>query len=475
MSEAELGKLREEIARVTEEILRLAAERRRLSLKVGELKAEMGREILDRGVEKGLLERALKACGELGLPEELGRRLVNILIEDSVNAQKQAFKPERKRDPLAYRKLFARAAELQRSGRRVIRMEIGQPDFGAPRSAVEAAYDAMKKGRAKYSMGAGIPELRGALAERLGERYGVDLKPENVVVTTGGSMAVYCAMEALTRPGDEVVVVEPTWPLYRRQSEQYGRRVVVVESRLEEGWSPLKALEEAVTESTRLIVINYPNNPTGKVLSKKELERVLELASSVGAWVLSDEVYMDFVYDGESVSALQFPGAPAVTVGSFSKSWGMTGYRVGFLVAEEEVARKAALIQNIVVTCVPEFVQLAAVAALRDVEAVKENVAKVGGRLKAVAEELGKSRLFEFMRPQGAMYLFPRVRVEGFDALDFCFKLLEERYVGVAPGSSFGETYHDFVRISAVRPVEELREGVRKLVEAVEELAEKRS
>ena len=472
MGEAELERLREKLAEITGAILKLAAERRRLSLEIGKLKASMGKRLLDRETERRLLKEALRACQEQELPEETCRRLLTILIEDSLNAQRTVLSV-RKRDALAYRRVFARAAELQKMGRKVIRMEIGQPDFGAPESVVEAAYKAMKEGYAKYSTGAGIMELRSALAQRLGERYGVDLKPENIVVTTGGSMAVYATMESLTRPGDEVVVIEPAWPLYGRQAEQYGRRVVRVGAKLEDGWSPIKALEGALSDTTRLIFINYPNNPTGKVLSRKEFGKVLEMAREVGAWVASDEVYMDYVFEGEEVSALQFPDSHSVVMGSFSKSWGMTGYRIGFIAAEEEIAKRAALVQNIIVTCVPEFIQRAALAALQDLDAAKRNSDVVRRRLVALAEELARSKLMEFVRPQGAMYVFPRIKLDGFDSTEFCFKLLEEKGVGVAPGTSFGEGYSNHIRISAVRPEEELREGARKLIEAVEEEAER--
>lgn len=466
----ELEKLRGELSEITGSILRLIAERRRLSLRIGEVKAASGKPLLDREAEAALLRKMLNLCGELGLDEELCRRILLMLIEDSLNLQRTKL-IEKKADPLAYRKIFARAAELYRMGKPVIRTEVGQPDFTAPPEVMAAAYEAMRKGYGRYAPAAGIPELRKALAENLSQRYGVDLKPENVVVTLGGAMAVYSAIEALTKPGDEVMVVEPAWPIYGHQSRTYGRRVVSAMTRLEDDWDPIKPLEEGLTEATRLVVVNYPNNPTGKVLSRKDFGRLLETASELGAWVLSDEVYRDFLFEGEDLSALQFPDAKTVVVGSFSKSWGMTGYRIGYLVAEEEVARRAALVQNTVATCVPEFVQYAAIEALKQVEVARKNVETVRRRLEVLSEELGGSNLIEFTKPQGAMYLFPRIKVDGLDSIDFAWKLLEKKGVGVAPGTSFGEGYSNYIRISAVRPVEELREAARKILEAAEEAA----
>ena len=255
----ELEKLRGELSEITGSILRFIAERRRLSLRIGEVKAASGKPLLDREAEAALLRKMLNLCGELGLDEELCRRILLMLIEDSLNLQRTKL-IEKKADPLAYRKIFARAAELYRMGKPVIRTEVGQPDFTAPPEVMAAAYEAMRKGYGRYAPAAGIPELRKALAENLSQRYGVDLKPENVVVTLGGAMAVYSAIEALTKPGDEVMVVEPAWPIYGHQARTYGRRVVSAMTRLEDGWDPIKPLEEGHTSSRRQL----PQQPYGE-------------------------------------------------------------------------------------------------------------------------------------------------------------------------------------------------------------------
>ncbi len=458
-----LQELRDELGRITLEILRLAARRREISEKIGELKERMGMSLLDRAAEARLRARVLEECRRLGLGEELGMRLLNILVEDSLEAQRKAGG-----DEFAYRKIFVKAAEMLRRGEKIIRMEVGEPDFGAPPSVIEAMCQAARQGYAKYSSGQGLGELREAIASKTSEKLGVDLRGENVVITVGGVMATYLSIEALTRPGDEVVVVEPGWPLYKPQARLHGRRVVEAVARMEDGWSPIEALEKVVGEATRLIVINYPNNPTGKVLTRDEMEEILELAERYDAWVVSDEVYLDYIYDGEAVSVLQFSYPKTVLIGSFSKAWGMTGYRIGYLITGSEEAGRMAHIQNLIITNLPEFIQKAALKALEEDEAVKRNVEEIRRRLETLCSELGRSRAIEFQRPQGAMYVFPRIKAQ-LDSVEFAWKLLEEKKVAVAPGASFGQSFRSYFRVSAGRPVEELREGARRIVEALEE------
>ncbi len=463
MAGDDLQALRDELGRITLEILRLVARRREVAERIGEVKERMGISLLDRSAEARLRARVLEECRRLGLGEELGVRLLNILVENSLEAQGKTGG-----DEFAYRRIFVKAAEMLRRGERIIRMEVGEPDFGAPQSVVEAMCQAARQGYAKYSSGQGLSELREAVASKTSEKLGVSLTQDNVVITVGGVMATYLSIEALTRPGDEVVVVEPGWPLYKPQARLHGRRVVEAVARMEDGWSPVEALREVVGDSTRLIVINYPNNPTGKVLTRGEMEEILELAERYDAWVVSDEVYMDYIYEGSPVSVLQFTYPKTVQIGSFSKAWGMTGYRIGYLITRKEEARRMAHIQNLIITNLPEFIQKAALKALEEDEVVRRNVEEMRRRLEVLCDELGRSSQIEFRKPQGAMYVFPRIKA-GTDSVEFAWRLLEEKKVAVAPGASFGQGFRSYFRVSAGRPVEELREGARRIVEALEE------
>ena len=412
-----------------------------------------------------LIEELEEECGKLGLSEEFARRLLGLMLDEEERLRGGRPAPS----GLKLREFASKVQELQRMGEKVMRLELGEPDFSAPPSVVEAACKALREGYSKYGPATGIKELRQAVASKLSERFGLDLKPENVVITAGGTFAVYGSIEAVTKPGDEVVVIEPAWPLYAHQARWLGRRVLTIRTRFEEDWDPVEMLQEKVSKLTKLIILNYPNNPTGKILDRGSLKAILELAEDAGAWVLGDEVYMDFCYKDGFASVLELPAERKIMVNSFSKTWGMTGFRVGYIVSDPEVAMKVARAQNTAMTCIPEFVQRAALAALSDEESARRNIELIGERLKILYEELSRSKLIEVKPPEGAMYIFPRIKVDGFDSWRFAWTLLEKKRVSIAPGACFGEDYNSYLRISAVLDGEPLREACRRIREAIEE------
>ena len=412
-----------------------------------------------------ILSNLLGESRRLGLSEEFCRRLLGLLIEEKEKV-KGVVEGE---DGLRLRRFAARAMELRKAGRRIVRLELGEPDFSASEKIVEAACEAIREGRTKYSSAAGLRELKEELASNLSSKYGVDLKAENIAITAGGTLATYAAIEVLSRPGDSIMVIEPAWPLYAHQIKRLGRRVVRVRTRVEDGWDPVEAVREKVSRLVKIIILNYPNNPTGKVLDRKSFKALLDLAEDYDLWVVSDEVYIDFSYNGEAPSILEYNYPKMYYLNSFSKTWGMTGFRVGFVAADPEIAKRVSGVLSTVMTCVPEFIQRAALAALRDEESKKRNVELIGRRLKVLYEELSRSKLIELIPPEGAMYVFPKIKAEGFSSWNFAEKLLEKEGIAVAPGKCFGEPYDDHLRISAVVDEAELRDAARRIVKAVEE------
>ncbi len=406
------------------------------------------------------LTKALEECSRLNLSEDFARRILGLLLEE----RSRIYRAEEREDGLGLRAFAAKAQEMQLSGRPVMRLELGEPDFSAPPSVVEAACEAIRQGYSKYGPAIGITELRKAIAEKISDRFGVDLTAENVAITAGGTFATYGSIEALSKPGDEVVVIEPAWPLYAHQAKRLGRKVLKIKTRHEEDWNPADALQENVSKLTKIIIINYPNNPTGKVLDRKALKDVLQIAEDVGAWVISDEVYIDFSYDGKASSILELSAQKTLMLNSFSKTWGMTGFRIGYVISEPEVVKKVAAAQNTAITCIPEFIQRAALAALHDEQAAKRNIELIGKRLKILYEELSKSDIIDVRPPQGAMYIFPRINLENFDSWKFARALLEEMEVAVAPGACFGD-YNNHLRISAVLDEKPLREACKRIRE----------
>jgi aspartate aminotransferase len=412
-----------------------------------------------------MLDAMISEFSKHGLSGDLARRIFSLVLEE----RERCREGEAPESGLKLREFASRALELQRMGKEVCRLELGEPDFTAPPSAVEAACNAIREGYSKYGPANGIKELRAAIASKLFEKFDLDLKPDNIAITAGGTFGVYGSMEAVTELGDEVMVIEPAWPLYAHQARWLGRRPNIIRTVFEDNWDPVDMIQEKVSRLTKLIILNYPNNPTGRVLNERSMRAITEIAEDYGAWILSDEVYMDFCYRNGFESILKLGAERVIMINSFSKTWGMTGFRVGYVVSDPETAARVARAQNTAITCIPEFVQRAALAALNDEGSARRNVELVGMRLKILYEELSRSKLIEVKPPEGAMYIFPRINVGNFDSWRFAWKLLEEKSVAIAPGACFGQSYNNHIRISAVLDEKPLREACRRIREAVEE------
>lgn len=468
MSGVGLTELREEVKKVTREILMLAAKRRELSLKIAEIKQKLGIEILDRQVEAELFNDSLKFSEEVGLDKDFTSRLISFFMFESTKIQSEKIKRIEK---VGLREIFYMALELERSGQKVIRLEIGEPDFKAPEDVVEETCQALREGKSKYLSSYGINELRKAIAEYLNELYGTDFKAENVLITAGGIMAVYIAIQVLSKIGGEVLVPEPAWPLYREIAEHLRRRYIPVRTKLEDGWVVKSGeISKHTTPASSILIINYPNNPTGKALTLSELKNLVEEARESGLTIISDEVYSRYYFhDKYSPSIVRVSNEGYVLVGSFSKMWGMTGYRIGYLVGDRSFIDRAAKILGLMITCIPEFIQRAALKALTNDEVVIRNVEQIKKRVEYMYSKLKKNGLIEVYPPDGAFYLFPRVKIPGFDSSEFALKLLREHGVAVAPGSGFGE-YPQHMRLSAVKTMHEIDEGIEKLNQAIQEV-----
>ena len=304
----------------------------------------------------------------------------------------------------------------------------------------------MDEGWTGYAPSAGLEALREALAEWLNERYGLDVKPGEVAVTAGAKAAIFAALACLIDEGDEVIVPDPCYPSYDDMIKFLGGVPRPVRLREEDGWAlRVEDVEAAISPRTRAILLNFPHNPTGSMLSGRRLMELLELAEKRGLAVISDEVYEFFVYEGRHVSSLSHPDWRGFVayVNSFSKTFSMTGWRLGFLVASEKLASKAAAVANVTYSCVPPFVQLAGVAAIENWREWVRELAKVfRERRDVMVEELGKVPGVRLVKPRGAFYAFPNVS-ELMDALGYSSPeqlsrdLLRETGVLVLSGTSF--------------------------------------
>ncbi len=347
----------------------------------------------------------------------------------------------------------------------MIRLDIGEPDFPTPKHIVAEAQRALEEGLTHYGPTRGLPELRTAICERL-SLFGVEAEPDEVLVTPGASFALFLAFKILLKPGDEVLLPTPTWFVYPELVRLAGGRSVFV--RFGPDYKPdLEALGEAIGPRTRALVLNTPNNPTGRVLSEREVRALAELAIDHGLYVVSDEVYMAITYDGVrhvSLASVEELRERLVLVDAFSKAYAMTGWRLGYLVAPKEICEEAEAVQRALIMCVPPFVQRAGVAALRGPqEPVKAMVAEYQARRDLAFSMLSGLPGVRVARPQGAFYLFPDLSAYGITGSALAARLEREMGVKVMPGELFGPGWEGHIRISFCRPREELAEGLRRL------------
>lgn len=456
-----LEDLRQDTRRLAVEIVKLLATRREVVKKIGEIKRLMGADVVQPSVEAAVRQAMMEEAEKYGIPHETVQRLATVIFSDAVELQ---LKPK---SSLTHLDILRRAVELQRGGYEVQRLEVGEPDLGAPTEVRQSVAEAVLGGFARYVDSRGIWELRSMLAKHLFEKYGSEINPNNIIVTPGGRFAIYAAVKTLLREGDELLVIDPSWPMYRQVSAFVGARSVHVKTSLKEGWTPrLEDIEKHISPATKALVLNYPNNPTGKVIDRKTFDKIVELAEQKNITVISDEVYADYVKDSH-VSILGRGNLKHVLVQSFSKSYGMTGYRIGYVVADESLIAKMASVLSLIMTCVPEFIQHGALTALSLREAPKQYAETMMRRMEIAVRELEKINV-EFYRPDGGMYVFPRIGLENVDGMNLAFELLESKGVAVAPGSIFGG-YDDFVRISLGAPEQSIAKGIRLLGEFLKE------
>lgn len=460
---SELEALREEVREVTNEIIRLTGLRFSLTKEIDRIKRSIKLPVVDYKVERDLKSSIIDACNKYNVDEHFGLRLLNLLIDEAVRMQKGMDKHTK---AISVIDMFVLAKKMEREGSSVIHLEVGEPDFGPPEKVKRTTYDSIERGFTHYTEPAGIPDLRGEIANSVNKRFQINISPEQVAVTCGGRFSVYASILSTLFSGDEAVVIQPAWPAYVDCIEDVGSRAVVFKTKLEDGWRPdVESFSELLNDSTKLIVLNYPNNPTGKVLEKHDLKAIVELAKERDITILSDEVYLDYAFKPYN-SILEFHDCKSIYVSSFSKSYGMTGFRIGYAVSDLETIKKISRIQALASTSVPEFIQYAAIEALRCEDNVKVYSNLIKRRIKLICKELKKMEI-PYYEPDGTFYAFPQISQDiDFDIEKFSLDLLREKGVCVAPGTTFGD-YPNFVRISACQNEHIISEGLRRIGEVL--------
>ncbi len=360
--------------------------------------------------------------------------------------------------PSSTLRVLSLAKRLEREGRRIIHLEVGEPDFDTPEHVKRAAVEALAKGMTKYTPSEGIPELRQVIADRAGE----GIEKENVLITPGAKHAIFCAMIAVLDPGDEVIVPSPCWT-YDGIILTAGGKPVFVKTEMEEEFKiKSEKVQDVITRKTKMLLINYPNNPTGATIDKDELRALVELASDHDLWIMSDEIYDRLTYEKEHVSILDLSGdmERTIYINGFSKTYAMTGWRLGYAIAPKELVAQMNKVQQASTSCVPGFVQAAGLAALEGpqdcVEKMREEFLK---RRDLIVNGLNSLDLKCF-NPRGAFYVFPNIEVSGMNSVKFCETLLEKAGVAAVPGTGFGPFGEGHVRLSFANTLESLSEAI---------------
>ncbi|MDR3332921.1 MAG: pyridoxal phosphate-dependent aminotransferase [Synergistaceae bacterium] len=359
--------------------------------------------------------------------------------------------------------------QLEAKGRKIYHLEMGRPDFDSPKLAKDAVKKALDDGFVHYPDLKGVYELRLAVSKKLKRENGIDISPENVLITVGAQGALMAVMMTVLNEGDEVIVPTPCFGAYPGTCKILGAKMIAAVCKQEDGFVlRASAVEPLVTDRTRMIMINTPNNPTGAIIDRAELEGIAEIAKKHDLLVVSDECYEHFQYDGRHVSIASLPGMEdrAVTVGAASKTYSMTGWRVGYLGMPSWLSSYATRTHIYMTTCPTIFAQYGYAEALdRADDDVRAMVREYKERRDLVAGYLKEMEKIDFVMPRGAFYFFPSIKRTGMSAAEFCGNILEKAGVALVPGEAFEAP--GFVRLAYCKPKDYLVEAMENIKSAM--------
>lgn len=365
--------------------------------------------------------------------------------------------------PSGIRKFFDLAADMPHC----ISLGVGEPDFKTPWAIRDAGIRSLEQGRTKYTANAGLKELRAEICRYLGRRMELPYQVENILVTVGGSEAIDLTIRALVQPGDEVIIPEPCFVCYEPITQLTGGVPVHIATRVEDGFRlTAEALRAAITPRTKLLILPYPNNPTGAVMSQQDLEEIADVLRGTDILVLSDEIYAELTYGLDrhiSIAALPNMWERTIVVNGFSKAYSMTGWRLGYAAAPAPIIRVMTKIHQSCIMSAPTTSQYAAITALRgcddEIEMMRDEYNR---RRRYVVKALNEMGLTCF-EPRGAFYVFPSIACSGLTSAEFCEMLLKEQEVAIIPGDAFGASGEGYARISYAYSVDHLETAMRRI------------
>lgn len=371
--------------------------------------------------------------------------------------------------PSGIRKFFDLAADMPHC----ISLGVGEPDFKTPWSVRDAGIRSLELGRTKYTANSGLKELRGEICNYLQRRFDLHYKEENILVTVGGSEAIDLTIRAVVQPGDEVIIPEPCFVCYEPITQLTGGVPVHIATRAEDQFRlTADQLRAAITPKTKLLIFPYPNNPTGAVMSAAEMEEIAAVLRETNVLVLSDEIYSELTYGlDRHVSIASLPGMAerTIVVNGFSKSYAMTGWRLGYAAGPAPLIKVMTKIHQSCIMSAPTTSQYAAITALRQCDDQIEMMRdEYNRRRRYVVKALNEMGLTCF-EPRGAFYVFPSIQISGLTSSEFCEQLLREKEVAIIPGSAFGASGEGYARISYAYSVDHLQTAMKRIREFLTE------
>lgn len=369
--------------------------------------------------------------------------------------------------------VLARARALESQGKEVVHLEIGEPDFDTPRNIKEAAIKAINAGYTHYGPSAGLPEFREAIAQYISKTRGIKAEADEVVVTPGAKPIMFFSIFALVNPGDEVLYPNPGFPIYESLINFVEAKPVPVPLSEENDFRlDPEYIKKHITKKTKMIILNYPENPTGGIVTKDDLKVIADcIADRDDVFVLADEIYSRIIYEGKHESIAALPGMKDKTIllDGFSKTYAMTGWRLGYGVMRKDLAQKVARLMTNTNSCTCSFTQIAGIEALKGPQTEPEKmVTEFKKRREVIVSGLNSVKGITCKKPRGAFYVFPNTKATGMDCRKLGDHLLYNAGVAVLPGTSFGKFGEDHLRLSFANSVENIKKALDRIAKAVE-------
>ena len=464
---ASLEEYRSKIRQTDKQLLSLIKERLSLAGKVAHVKKNQGLPTINLDAEDATMLNLSQYASELGISTLFAKRLGELLIEEAVRVEDES-RPHQSKDQML-KEIFELTQKLTGRGVKVTRFEIGEPNFPAAPDAIKALSSTFQKKKiVGYGPAAGLPMLREALADDLNRRHGTKIDADQILVTPGARFGIFGTITSFVSSLERVVIPQPAWPAYEECVSFVNGRTVALNTKFEENWNiDVGALESELKKGAKVIVLNSPSNPTGKVIPEKKFREIVDLAEKYETLILSDEVYDNYVRS-RAPSILETSNDNFVYINSFSKQFSLTGWRIAYLVTSKERAIRTRRVIQTAMTCVPEFIQNAALVAIKKSEkSAQRQVNAILRKVDLTCRELEKINV-SFHKPEGAFYVFPKANKPNFDSAKFARQLLEQHHVSISPGQSFGD-YPAFFRLAVSLPEAQIPSAIKAIGKAIDE------